>query len=345
MATSTRLLHLLSLLQEKRFWTGAELATRLSVTQRTLRRDADRLRRLGYPVHAAAGIGGGYQLGAGKELPPLPLDDDEAVAVAVGLRSVAAGAVSGLEEVSVRALAKLERVLPARLRRRFNALFAFTVSVPEGGARVAPDVLSLLAAACRDANRLRFGYADRKRTASKRIVEPLRLVNMGRRWYLLAYDLDRDDWRTFRVDRFAGRPSLGPRFPLREPPAADLVAYMTRSLAGEPHRFRARVTLHAPLEEVAARIGAGTGVLERIDARRCLLHTSSDSLWQLSLYIGLLGTDFEVHDPPELIESVRVLAERCTRACAVEPTSGPRRSQRLPSGRPGIRVRRANRSR
>ncbi|RCV50191.1 helix-turn-helix transcriptional regulator, partial [Marinitenerispora sediminis] len=189
--TSARLLRLLSLLQTHRDWTGAELADRLGITTRTVRRDVEKLRTLGYPVHAAPGVAGGYRLGAGAALPPLLLDDDEAVAVAVGLRTAAGGTVAGIEESSVRALAKLEQVLPSRLRHRVTTLHAVTVAVPDSGAAVAPDVLTAIAAACRAHERLRFDYRDHAGQPSVRDVEPHRLVHTGRRWYLVAWDTDR----------------------------------------------------------------------------------------------------------------------------------------------------------
>lgn len=218
--TSARLLNLLSLLQTPREWPGSELAGRLGVTTRTIRRDIDRLRELGYPVHATMGAEGGYRLTAGAAMPPLLLDDDEAVAVAVGLRTAAAGGVDGIEEVSVRALAKLEQVLPHRLRRRVGALTAFTVPILDaGGPRVDPHTLTELAHACRDRQRFRFDYTAHDGTASRRTVEPLRLVWARRHWYLVAWDADRADWRTYRADRLTPTPPHGPRFtPVRHRP-------------------------------------------------------------------------------------------------------------------------------
>src|ERR671930_1219625 len=210
--TSARLLKLLSLLQARRDWTGAELASRLEVTTRTVRNDVERLRGLGYPVHASPGVGGGYRLGAGAALPPLLLDDEEAVAVVVGLRTAANGTVTGIEETSVRALTKLEQVLPSRLRHRIRAVHTATVSIPGTGPTVPTDVLTAIAAAIRGSERLRFDYASHNGTPSRRDVEPHRLVNWGRRWYLVAWDLGRADWRTFRVDRLTPRGVAGPGF-------------------------------------------------------------------------------------------------------------------------------------
>ncbi|WP_087096726.1 YafY family protein, partial [Nocardiopsis sp. JB363] len=209
-STSARLLRLLSLLQTRKDWPGNDLAQRLEVSPRTVRRDVDRLRELGYPIHAAMGTGGGYQLGAGASLPPLLLDDDEAVAVTVGLRTAAQGGLSGIEETSVRALAKLLQVLPSRLRRRVDALGAFTVPMPSEGPTVDADVLALVAATCRDSERLRFDYESHQGALSRRNVEPHRLVSHGRRWYLVAWDITRENWRTFRVDRMRPLTPTGP---------------------------------------------------------------------------------------------------------------------------------------
>src|SRR3954470_10131398 len=252
--TSERLLRLLSLLQARRDWPGGDLAARLEVDVRTIRRDVERLRSLGYPVHATPGVAGGYRLGAGAALPPLLLDDDEAVAVAVGLRTAASGTVSGIEETSVRALAKLEQVLPARLRPRVGALQAATMSLPGGGPTVDASVLTAIAAACRDHERLRFPYGDRAGTETERQVEPLRLVHTGRRWYLVAFDLDRAGWRTFRVDRITPKPPHGPRFIPREPPAEDLAAYVSRGVSTRAYASHATVRLLVPLAEAAERV-------------------------------------------------------------------------------------------
>src|SRR5215217_6068452 len=216
LGTSARLLRLLSLLQARRDWTSTELATRLGVTTRTIRNDMDRLRRLGYPVDARPGVAGGYRLGTGGALPPLLLDDEEAVAVAVGLRTAASGSIAGIEETSVRALAKLQQMLPSRLRHRVNALWTSTIPVPGDGPTVDAEVLTAIAGACRDHQRLRFDYLDHSGAASVRTVEPHRLVCWGRRWYLLAWDTDRQEWRSFRVDRLQPRTPTGPRFTPRD---------------------------------------------------------------------------------------------------------------------------------
>jgi predicted DNA-binding transcriptional regulator YafY len=311
--TSARLLRLLSLLQARREWAGPELAERLEVGVRTVRRDVERLRRLGYPVEATPGVAGGYRLGPGAEIPPLLLDEEEAVAVAVGLRTAARVGVAGIEETSVRALAKLERVMPSRLRRRINALGAATVPYAFTGPAVDAEALATIAAACRDHERLRFRYRSHDGVSTGRLVEPHRLVHTGRRWYLVAWDTARADWRTFRVDRLE-RPAPDRRFVPREPPAEDLAAYVSRAVSATRDRYRARVVLHAPIAEVGPRVPPAVGTLEPLDDRRCLLHTGSDWLGGLAVYIAEIGVDFEVLEPPELVARVRVLAGRFARA-------------------------------
>jgi len=314
LGTSARLLRLLSLFQAQRYWSGAELADRLDVTARTLRRDVDRLRSLGYPVNSTSGTAGGYQLGSGATVPPLQLDDDEAVAVALGLRTAATGSVEGMEEASVRALAKLEQVLPERLRRRVAALHGFVVSLRGPGPKVNAATLSAIAGACRDSMKLRFGYQSRDGTASKREVEPHRLVHTGRRWYLVAWDLERNDWRTFRVDRIAPRLTTGVCFPPRDPPEGGFAAYASRSVAYTPYPHRARVKFHAAVEKVAENIPPSVGTLEAIDDHTCALHTGALSLEALSVWMALIGFDFEVEEPPEFAARIRMLADRFRKA-------------------------------
>ncbi|MGW6710559.1 helix-turn-helix transcriptional regulator [Streptomyces sp. NPDC054956] len=321
--TSARLLRLLSLLQAHREWTGSDLAERLGVTPRTVRRDVDRLRELGYPVNASPGTGGGYQLGAGAELPPLLLDDDEAVAVAVGLRTAAGNGVEGIGEASVRALAKLEQVLPSRLRGRVSALNRFTVPLLRGpGANaVDPSVLTELASVCRDAERLRFGYRDHEGTVSRRTVEPHRLVCTERRWYLVAWDLDRSDWRTFRADRIEPRPPHGPRFTPRPAPAEDLAAYVSQGIAQRAYAARAVVRLRVPAAEAAQIIRPGDGVLEPLDEESCLLRTGAVNLDVLVIHIMLIGCEFEVVEPEELTDRIRAARDLLGRS--LEPREGP----------------------
>jgi len=312
--TSARLLKLLSLLESRRSWTGPELAARLEVGVRTVRRDVERLRSLGYPVHAAPGIAGGYRLGPGAQLPPLLLDDEEAVAVAVGLRTAAGGTVAGIEETSLRALAKLEQLLPSRLRRRVNALQTYTISIPGSPPTADAEVLATIAAACRDRERLRFPYRSHDGTRSRRTVEPYRLVHLGRRWYLVAWDVDREDWRTFRVDRIEPRLSIDRGFTPRRLPARDVGAYVAAAVSAARDRYQARVILHAPLTQVAKRVPPSYGALEAIDDHTCMLRTGADWLGGLALYVATIGVDFEVVEPPELIDQIRALADRLARA-------------------------------
>lgn len=316
--TSARLLRLLSLLQARRDWTGPALAKRLGVTARTVRNDIERLRGLGYPVHATPGVSGGYRLGAGAALPPLLLDDDEAVAVAVGLRT--ANTVTGIEETSVRALAKLEQVLPSRLRHRVHALSAATVAVPGSQPRVDADVLTTLAAVCRDRERLRFDYADHSGTESRRTVEPHRLAHARGRWYLVAFDVDRADWRLFRVDRMRPTVPTGPRFTPREPPA-DVVDFVARGLGTATWRYRTRVTVHAPADELVSRLPPGVDVVE-VTEHGCVVAVGSDTPHMLAVYIGLLDADFEVTEPPELLAEFAKLAERYGRAVSRRAPAG-----------------------
>lgn len=315
--TSARLLRLLSLLQSPRDWTGAELAERLRVSPRTVRNDVERLRNLGYPVDATRGAVGGYRLGAGAALPPLLLDDEEAVAVALSLRTATSGAIEGVEETSLRALAKLEQVLPDRLRRRVHALQSHTVPVPryDRGPTAAPDMLSALAMACRDRETLRFDYESHDGESSRRVAEPYRLANWGRRWYLVAYDLKRDDWRTFRVDRMsAPRQPTGPRFTPRELPEADMASYVSRKVSAAAWRHHARVTVRAPAAAVVERINPAVGVVTAVDDGTCVLETGADTIDSLAVHLGLLGCDFEVSEPPELVAHLRELALRYARA-------------------------------
>jgi len=312
--TSSRLLEMLSLLQGRRDWPGNELAGRLEVSCRTIRRDIQRLRALGYPVDALSGPAGGYRLRAGSAMPPLLLDDDEAIAIAVGLRTAARASVTGIEETAVRALVKLEQILPAHLRRRVAALSSATYTLPVGGPTVNPQHLTVIAAACRDSECLRFAYRSRDGAESRREVEPHSLVNHGRRWYLLAWDRRREDWRTFRIDRLAKPASSGARFTPRTLPAKDAGAYLEQSIARTANRFEALVTLHAPAEDITSRIPSSWGIITPLDAHTCQCRTGEDDLRWLALRIAMLGVDFEVHEPPELVEHLRALAARLARA-------------------------------
>ncbi|MFC4021531.1 helix-turn-helix transcriptional regulator [Micromonospora sp. GCM10011542] len=317
--TSVRLLRLLALFQGRQDWSGADLAERLAVSTRTVRTDVERLRVLGYRVESRPGAAGGYRLGAGSALPPLLLDDDEAVAVAVGLRAAASGSVRGIEETSLRALAKLEQALPARLRHRVDALRTATVSAAAGGPTVDAGTLTAVSTAVHRRERLRFDYAGHDGRATVRDVEPYRLVYTGRRWYLLGWDTDRDDWRTFRADRIRPRVPTGPRFTPREPPGGDAVAHVLRGVGSTAWRHPARVRLHAPAARMAERIPTTAGLLEAVDERTCLLHTGGESLANLAGFLGTLDVDFDVLDPPELGALLRDLAARYARAARSTP--------------------------
>src|SRR5215212_8824771 len=286
--TSSRLLTLLSLLQGRRDWPGDELAGRLEVSGRTIRRDVERLRGLGYPVESLTGPAGGYRLRAGAAMPPLLLDDDEAIAIAVGLRTAARASVTGIEETAVRALVKLEQVLPAHLRRRVRALQTATSTLRFGGGpTVDPQCLTVLAAAVRDDERVRFAYTARDSSGTRREAEPHAMVNAGRRWYLVAWDCGREDWRTFRVDRLTRPASTGVRFAPRDLPEKDAAAYVARSIADAPYRFEARVTLYAAADEAASHVPRHWGTIEPIDARTCEYRTSDDDLRWLALRIAM----------------------------------------------------------
>jgi predicted DNA-binding transcriptional regulator YafY len=316
--TSSRLLDLLSLLQARRDWPGAELAERLEVSGRTIRRDVGRLRGLGYPVESLTGPAGGYRLRAGAAMPPLLLDEGEAIAIAVGLRTAARSSVAGIEETSIRALVKLEQVLPAHLRRRVAALGSATVAGTVTGPTVDPQHLTTIAAACRDSECLRFEYRSREGAVTRRELEPHSLVNLGRRWYLVGWDRRREDWRTFRVDRIRRPAATGTRFATRTLPAKDAGAYVEQSIAGAGNRYEARVTVHAPADEIAQRIPWVAGALEPIDAHRCEYRTSDVDLDWLALRIAMLGVDVDVDGPPELIAQLDVLARRLRRASGVQ---------------------------
>jgi predicted DNA-binding transcriptional regulator YafY len=308
--TSARLLRLLALLQSRRDWNGPQLAQELSVTTRTIRKDVDRLRALGYPVHAAPGLAGGYRLGAGTALPPLLLDDDEAVAITIGLRTAAT------QEGAQRALAKLEHVLPAHLRRRVAALDAATVAITPRAAPVAPAVLNAIAATIRDRRRLRFDYETHGGgAATLRTVEPHRLVHTRGRWYLVAWDAERDDWRTFRADRITPREHPGPRFTPRPDPEGDLVRYVERGLGSAAWRHRTRVEVHAPAERIIARVPPAV-IVEAIDEHTCFANVGSDDAHALAMWLALLDADFDASHDPELADELEALGARLTRAAS-----------------------------
>jgi predicted DNA-binding transcriptional regulator YafY len=312
--TSARLLRLLALLEARRFWTGPALAEQLQITRRTLRRDVDRLRSLGYPVESSGGVAGGYQLGVGAVLPPLLLDDDEAIAISFALRTVAAGSIVGIEEPSLRALGKLERLLPTRLRTRMRAMQSAVVPLPFAGARANADVLTALATASRERRRITFAYAGVAAARTDRTVEPHGLVHTGARWYLVAWDLDREDWRTFRADRITDVPEPAGRFTPRPLPGGDVGVYVARSMASAAFTVRVKVILHAPLERVAPKVAPSAVRLVEDGPDRCLLEVRGPSLDRLALYLAALGEELEVVEPPELKDAFARLAARLSRA-------------------------------
>lgn len=313
-STSSRTLRLLSLFQAQRYWSGADLADRLNVSERTLRRDVDRLRELGYPVEAHRGIDGGYELAAGAALPPLAVDDDEAVALVIGLRTAAQGSVAGIEESAIRALTKIVQVMPPRLRRRVDALSAVTVpAVWGGGPSVDADVLTTIAQACRDEERMRFSYTAQTGEPTDRHVEPHRLVSLGQRWYLVAFDLTRHDWRSFRMDRLQGPRGTGARFRPRDLPARNAAAFVREGIESAPAVHAVEAVVHAPVATVRAALGQWA-TIEEIDDERCRLRMTADSLNWPALALGSVGAEFEVVGPPELAEHVREWGARFSRA-------------------------------
>ena len=318
--TSARLLALLSLLQLRREWTGAELAERLEVGPRTIRRDVDKLRSLGYPVEAARGVAGGYRLGSGGELPPLLLDDAEAVAVAVGLRTAAAGTIAGIEETSIRALTKLEQILPPRLRRRVSALSQATSAFGIDGPRIDSDVLATLAGACRDNQLLRFAYVAGDQRPSRRRVDPAAVVYTGYRWYLVAFDLDRDDWRTFRIDRISNHPPIRPgeRGRRRTVPGGDPVAYVARQLrtrtGGEVESPPGRIRVLAPVTAVRPRVPARYATVEADGDDACVVTTKGSWSQSFLVWMATLDLPLEVLGPEELVSLAGVLAGRLAAA-------------------------------
>jgi predicted DNA-binding transcriptional regulator YafY len=322
--TTERVLTLLGLLQQRQVWTGPELAARLGVTPRTIRRDVERLRTLGYQVHAGQGVGGGYQLGPGQDLPPLLLDDEEAIATAVSLLAGTGDAVAGAGEAALRALTKLDRVLPTRLRHEVRALSGSVESFGGGRTPVDPEVLMTLARACRDEVEAGFDYPSGSEVRRRR-VEPYRLVASDRRWYLLAYDLDRDDWRSFRVDRMTEVSARTWRFRPRAAP--DAATYVQEGVASRVYPHQARFLVHAPADKVRAQIPASAAVVRRRGSEMCEVRSGAGNLDFVLMHVLLLGHDFEVLDPPELRSRCRVLAERLLSAGAtLSPEPGMRDS-------------------
>ncbi|ANZ38066.1 transcriptional regulator [Lentzea guizhouensis] len=311
MSDAARLLRLLSLLQTPREWPGSELATRLNVTPRTVRRDIDRLRDLGYPVEATLGVLGGYRLVAGKAMPPLLLDDEEAVAITLGLHTAARQPVSGIADASLRALAKLQQVLPPRLSRRVSTLTSSTsASAASTASLVDPAQLTVVAAATHAYERLRFSYVSNEGVVSRRHVEPTRLVALDRRWYLLAHDLDREDWRIFRLDRVSSALATGARFAPREAPGGDAVAYVTQKMYDSAPTYRAHATLRLPVEVARARLADFAGDLTALNAASCRWESGEDTVEYLAFRLTLLACDFTVHGPEPLVDHLRTVAMR-----------------------------------
>jgi predicted DNA-binding transcriptional regulator YafY len=311
--TSARLLRLLTLLQTRREWSGQDLADQLGVSTRTVRRDVDKLRDLDYPVDAIKGIAGGYRLGKGAQLPPLLLDDEEAVAVAIALRTATGSSVTGVGEASLRALVKLEQVLPSRLRHRVDAMRVSTVPTPGTAPTVDAEVLTAIAVACRERQRLRFDYQGHGGAESVRVTEPHELVVWGRRWYLVAWDIERADWRTFRVDRMRPRVPTGPRFTVRELPGGDPAAFVSRSVA-QRWPYQAVLRIHTSADSPQARWWSTYGRVEPVDEHTCLLHVGADNPRGLTFLLGAMDVDFEVTHGPELAEHLRHVANRYLRA-------------------------------
>lgn len=332
---SARLLTLLSLLQSRRDWPGDALAGRLGVSPRTVRRDVDRLRGLGYPVRATKGPDGGYRLGAGAEMPPLLLDDEQAVAVSVALQTAHTG-VDGVDDAALRALTTVRQVMPARLRARVDALQVTAVSRPgTAHATVDADVLVAVGAAVRAREVLRLDYATPRDPAvaggggapggpadpgaaapasvPPRRVEPHHLVTWGGRWYLVAWDLDRDDWRTFRVDRLTPRTPTGPRFASRALPGGDVAGFIGERFRGTGWPCTGEAVLHAPAGTIT-RWAAAQSVVEPLGPDRCRVVSGSWSWGGLAAYLGMFGCEVEIVGPPELRDAARDLSARFARA-------------------------------
>ncbi len=312
---SERMLRLLSLLQSHRDWGGAELAGRLEVSPRTLRRDIDRLRSLGYPVDASPGIDGGYRLAAGASMPPLVLEDDEAVALVVALRASSRFALSGTAEASVDTLAKVIQVLPPRLRRRAEdvARMTQTADWSESTTTVDPGVLATIATVARNSERLEFSYRDRTGTEEDRHVEPIRLVMLGRHWYLVAYDLMRHDWRTFRVDRVHTPHSTGAQFRPRPVPTGDAAEYVRSSIQIATTRWEIEVEAETDGDEARRRVGQ-RAVVTDLGPGRCRLAIPADGFEWPTMLLASLDAEFRVVSPPEFRRHLATVGRRFSRS-------------------------------
>lgn len=307
-STTERVLRVLALLQSRPSWTAVELAEELGVTDRSVRRDVDRLRALGYPVRATPGVGGGYQLGAGTRLPPLLLHDDEAIATAVSLRLASGSTIAGAAEAALRALAKLDQVMPPRLREEVRAIYGATETVVGAGTEIDADTLLALARACRDATRVRFRYTTRQEVDDERTVEPVRMVATGQRWYLMAWDVDRDDWRTFRLDRMRDVTPTTWRFRPRQHP--DPVAYVQRSVTESPYRYIARIRLRADADQVRDMVPPQVGRVEDDEDGWCVLVVGADDPDWVVMHVARMGFEAVVLEPPELRAAADRLATR-----------------------------------
>lgn len=324
MLTATaRLLSLLSLLQSRPHWSGQALAARMDIHPRTLRRDIDRLRQLGYPIQASSGVAGGYAFRAGRALPPLLLDDDEALAAAVALRTAVTGSISGIEQTAITALVKIEQAMPPRLRPRLDALRSAVLPLDQAGPLVDATLLTTLASACRDQLQLAFDYTDREGQPSQRTVQPQGVVHAERRWYLVAWDLLRQDWRTFRLDRISGSATVGAHFAPRPSPGdGDLRQWVGRALSLGQHSEQAQVIVHAPLRRMRQLIPASAGTLEAMDGDRTLLRCGANPPGAAVYWLLALDLEFEVIGPPSLHGRLRSAGERLARSLAhAEPAA------------------------
>lgn len=302
---TSRALRLLALLQSRSVWTGPELAAEMDVTTRTVRRDVDRLRQMGYPVLTSAGHGGGYQLGAGRALPPLLLSSTEATAVAVGLRLAAASGLDGLDEEALRALAALDRILPAAVRAEVGAVTSALGVISRDAPGTRSEVLMALATAVRDGVRVRLDYERADGERFERRIEPYRVLSMEGRWYLFAWDLDREDWRTFRLDRMhAVHPSTF-TFTPRETP--DIERTVRESITVTAYPIPATVRILAPYAQVAPTIPARSGTLEPDGEDACVLRAGAGDLRWIALHLAAMGHEVEVIDPPELLAEIEAL--------------------------------------
>ena len=314
MTTSTRILELLGLLQTRRHWGGEELAGRLGVSQRTLRRDVDGLQELGYPVITTRGTGGGYQLGAGAALPPLVLNEDEAAATVMGLKGVATGNHAVPADAAISAMAKIVQVLPARIRGRISSLATVAAEAGNEGATLTDvTALTTVALACRDSDTLTFAYESNRSPRSLRAAQPHKVVTVENRLYLVAWDIDRGDWRTFRVDRITDARRTGKRFAPRHLPIDDPVDYVRSQLGSMPARYRVHATVHAPAEHVREEI-AHYGVVESRDDDSCDLLLAAESLDWAAFCLCAIDAPFIVHGPHEAIEHLRQWADRLRNA-------------------------------